>query len=448
LTFLQRFVYHWILINSLGIKEMKKIIKTLSVALLLQYSVIGIATANEMKVKIGGLFDFSGAMVFPDKSSIEAKDKIIVTPHNEDYGFYSSGNIFIDVSNKINEETSYGIKMSLVATTRNNKTAPSFLYFISKLGKIELGSNKSAAKTLGITGYSNACNFDFSDWVNTDPNSKNIKYTETNISYLDSKGRVSNETEYSRKVSYYTPELSGFQAGISYIPDLSNSGMGPLKNSHYYEIANYFYQDNVDNKTKRVPLEFSVKNAIAAGISFKQDLENDFGLKLAATIEKGTTIVKQNDKKVNDLTKDSKEPNMSKTDLDKYKGAKFKDLMSYMVGGEIKYKDFSLAASYTNAGDSFTSVELDGDNNKSDCIIVGGRYNFEKLGTSVSYLTSDNKKNKFNAITFALDYKLAEGLNSYAEFTKYQTDGIDPIATDKKDKQKGSIFILGAKLAF
>jgi hypothetical protein len=34
------------------------------------------------------------------------------------------------------------------------------------------------------------------------------------------------------------------------------------------------------------------------------------------------------------------------------------------------------------------------------------------------------------------------------EFTKYETDGSNPAKPTEKDTQNGSVFILGAKLAF
>lgn len=438
---------------------MKKVIKTLSVALLLQCSFSANVIADELKVKIGGLFDFRGAFVSPDKTKYKTSGvKTSVTKHNDSFGFYSNGNVFIDVSNAISDTTSYGAKMSVLATTRNNRNAPTFLYFTSPVGKIELGSNKSAFKGLGIGGYTNACNSDFSDWIELDPNKVDVKYSDTNFSFLDSKARTTGETEYSRKITYYTPEISGFQAGISYIPDLSNIGYGLPKDEVFYTPVTYFYREidalgNRTGPTKKVSYSFSVKNAIAGGVSFKHEFDSDISIKISGVVEKGDVVVKQDDNNVNDIKeKDKKieDLKMHPDDQKKYQGAKFTNLMNYMIGGEVKFKDFSLAASYTNAGDSFTSKELpDKDNNtKSDCFIVGARYNFKDLGTSVHYYTSDTKKNKFNAITFALDYKLAQGLTPYAEFTRYNTEGYNPVKLDEKDTQKGSVFILGARLAF
>jgi hypothetical protein len=429
---------------------MKKLVKTISTIILLNCANV-YAEDSDIKVKIGGLFDFRGAVYNPDNST-QKGSATTVTPHQENFGLLTSGNVFVDVSNKINEDTSYGAKISLIATTRNNKQVPSFLYFTSKLGKIELGSNKSAFKTLGVSGYTNACNADFSDWTELDPKKKEIIYTDINISFLDSKMRIKGETEYARKVTYYTPSIEGFQLGISYIPDLSNSGIGLPGDKTYYDIVNYFYK-NSDGESKRVPYKFSVKDAIAGGVSFKKDFDNDFGIKLSLVAEKGNVIVKSEEVrgiKVNDIKEKDKKIDdlkMSNDDIAKYQGAKFKDLMSYMIGGEVKFKDFSIAASYVNAGDSFTSKELDTDGHNADCMIFGGRYNFGNLGTSVSYFTSDNKKNKLNALTFSVDYKAAEGLVPYAEFTRYSTEGFDPV--DKvKDTGKGSVFILGARLSF
>jgi len=422
------------------------------------------AFADEVVVKVGGVFDFSGAVVNRDETKLEkGKDKVKTTTHHDSFGLLSSANVFLDVSNNINDDISYGAKMSVAATTRNNRQVPSFLYFKSQLGKLEFGSNKTAFKALGITGYTNACSYEFGNWIELDPNKKSIIYTDMPMSFLDSKMRTKDQTEYARKMTYYSPEIAGLQIGISYIPDLSNTGYGLPGDKTYYAITNYFYVEEIikdgvtsAGKTKKVPYEFSVKDGVAGGVSFKHEFDNDLAIKIALVAERGNVFVKQETKddgtKVNDIKeKDKKieDLKMSESDVAKYQGAKFTDLMSYQIGGEVKFKDFSLAASYTNAGDSFTSKTLDLDNNnKSDCFVIGGRYDFKDIGASISYFTSDNKKNKLDAVTFALNYKLAQGITPYAEFTKYETDGSNPAKPTEKDTQNGSVFILGAKLAF
>ena len=140
--------------------------------------------------------------------------------------------------------------------------------------------------------------------------------------------------------------------------------------------------------------------------------------------------------------------------INRYQGAKFSDLMSCMTGGQISFKDFSITGSYTNIGDSFTSTNIVGNNppldtndSKSSYYVIGGKYQYNDLGTSVSYFNSDRKQNKMDAITFALDYKFAEGLKPYAEFTRFTMDGINPRDSSIK-KQIGRVFIIGAKLSF
>jgi len=425
---------------------MIKFIKIFTTFCVLQCLFLSNIIANEIKIKVGGSFNFRGAITDPDKTKYEKDTEIIVTNHNEHFGFLSDGNIFIDVSSEITEEISYGAKMSVMATTRNNRKAPSFLYFTSQIGKMEFGSNETAFKTMGISGYSNSCSASFSEWIQLNTHKPDIKYVNSPINFLDSQMRTKDQTEYARKITFYTPELFGLQAGITYIPDLSNTGYGLPGDKTYYEIIHYFYKDKNDSSVKKVPYYLSVKDGISGGISYKKKFDNDIEVKLAAVLEKGNIKIKKRDK-INDIGKNIAN-SMSDEDIKKYQGAKFTDLMNYMVGGEVKFKDFSFALSYTNAGDSFTSNDLDGTNNKSDWFIFGGKYNLNDLGTSISYFTSDSKKNKFNAITFALDYKLSQGLTPYAEFTKYNTDGIVQTDPTTKDTQNGSVFIIGAKLAF
>lgn len=103
------------------------------------------------------------------------------------------------------------------------------------LGKIEVGSDKSAEDKMKITGYSVSCGVGNGwDSVIVPSADKNlVAYVVNFYTFLDAKTRTTMKSDYSRKISYYTPKFTlnknnSLQFGISYIPDTSNSGHGEI----------------------------------------------------------------------------------------------------------------------------------------------------------------------------------------------------------------------------
>ena len=375
------------------------------------------AYAEETAVKVGGKIDCSAAMLQQEPKDPERP----VTQHNENFGLLTIADIYVDVSNEAENGIKYGAKLSAQTTTKNTRSVPSFLYFESGIGRFEFGSNRSAYSSMSISGFANACSSSWSRWEKLD---KNVPYITSTGNFLDSYNRTSGETEYSRKISYYTPEINGWKLGISYIPDTSNTGYGAPGDNTLYPMPAGKYQTGV--------YKFAFKDALAGGVSWTKDFDNGLNIQASVVAEKGEVQYSIPDK-LDDPT--------------------FTNLMSFMVGGRISFKDFSIASSYTNIGDSLTSKKLDTQSRKSSYYITStGKYQYNDLGASLSYFNSDFKKNKLDYITFALDYKLAKGLKPYVECTHFYADGKaiqnNDTPNNATKKETGQVFIMGAKLSF
>ena len=82
---------------------------------------------------------------------------------------------------------------------------------------------------------------------------------------------------------------------------------------------------------------------------------------------------------------------------------------------------------------------------------TGIAYTQGPAGISLTYLNTNNYKNKLQAITLGTEYKLAEGLLPYAEINFVQAKGnsLLPIKDSlQKHTHKATVFILGLKLSF
>jgi predicted porin len=243
--------------------------------------------------------------------------------------------------------------------------------------------------------------------------------------FLDSKMRLPNKVEYSRKVTYYTPEYKGIQIGISYIPDSANVGYSEIKDTaikHKPIYADYYY---------------AVKNGFAGGITYNGKIA-DLGIKLAAVGEMGKVIATP---KAMNEDADTKPPK-----AEAKLPTKFRKLKNYTIGAQVEYKDLSLAASY---GDYMRSFTCEKDTDPSTEIYgFGAAYKFDKLKTSITYFGSTHRKNAISATTLAVDYKLAPGLLPYAEVTTFNAKGRHVGKDETKKSHKGFLVLTGAKIEF
>lgn len=372
------------------------------------------ASANDVKVKFNGKLDFQAG--FSNHSDKGAENTSIVS---KDSAFNSTANFIADASNTLDSGLVYGAKINLHTATRNNRSTSSHLYITSAAGKLEFGSDKSVYNKMRISSLSNAAATagGIDPWLK---NKADVGYAATWSNYLDGKIRPAgnlNNAEFARKITYYTPTIYDFQFGISYIPDTKNRG---------YRAFN----DTSGKDANSAKIHF--KDAIATGLTYNKKFSDDLKLRTAIVYEKGKTIPLASD------------------------ASKRSNLRTYTIGAELTYKDFSVAAAFS---DYFKSATLASEPyRKTKSYGVTGRYNHpSRISTSLGYYTSTAQGNKFSSITLASEYKIMPGLLPYAEITLYQTKGRYNSTIGKNSygtllsttqKHKGSLVLIGAKLEF
>lgn len=377
---------------------------------------------SDLKVKLSGGFDFQAAS-YDDDSPKETR---LISNNKKGFGFYSTADVAVNIENRLDEDTAFGGKIALQTTTRNNRKNPSMIYFESKAGKMEFGSDKSAVAKMKVTGGSSAvaAGGAWDSYAKTYVRQeKKLTYLTNSGNYTDSKIRELNTVEYARKITYFTPKWNGVQLGVSYTPDTSNSGDAKVKDA-----------DKLGKHVTNIhsAYSFDLKDAISWGANYENTFNGGLGVKLALVGETAKVVPKV-----------IKPANATP-------GAKFKNLESYTAGAQFKYSGFSLSAAYGDYKKSFSSAEIDINSGKKiSWYDVGLGYRCDKtgMGVSVMHFASNMRKNKVDATTIGIDYNGIRGLLPYAEFTSYRTHG-KHVDSGTVEKLKGNFFVLGTKLTF
>lgn len=380
------------------------------------------AIAAENMVKLGAVVEVQGIHYNNNGASSQQK----LSTHKEKYGLYSSGNFLVNYQLVADNGIKYGAKIGIEQTTKNNRGAPLGIYIKSDFGKFELGSDKSAGKKMRITGYQSSCatGNGWDAFIISSPKDgkvSTIPYVTNFCSFLDSKSRTSRLTDYSRKVTYFTPKFGNedhkFQVGVSYIPDTSNAGHASIDDNNLHTPV------GVSN------FKFAIKDGVSYGIAYEGKFNQELSAKLAFVGERGKPVA------------------FNKSD-DTKSNLKFKDLNTYNIGGEITYNQVSVAGSYMNYNKSLTNSTADTRGKNTSIYSTGIKYRFlnKKYAASLNHFHSNNKKNKLDASSLGFDYLITKGIKAYAQVTYYKTKGYN-IEKNIQDKSKGTIAIIGGKIS-
>lgn len=375
--------------------------------------------AQDFVAKLTGGFDFQAGY-------LKANDHKNLTQNMKNRAFYSTAYLAANVSSKLDSGFLYGAKIAITTTSRSSRKLQSGLFFENAGGRLELGSDKSAMTKMRISPFSIAAATAgmWDVWATSDILG-GMPIVMNYGCFLDQKMRVAGESEYSRKITYYTPTFYGFQIGVSYVPDSSNVGYSTLSHTPTHgggpAANNYSY---------------SIKNGFSGGITYKKSIEDDFGIKLSAVGEMGKgKAAPKDDKAIAAINKANLPLN-----------PRVKNLKNYMLGAQIDYGKFSIAGSY---GNYMKSLSMPQDKNKTSNVYgIGGKYKFDKLSTSLAFISSGHGKNKLNATTLGADYKLAPGLLPYAEVTYFSISGFTRDPNSTKKSRKGTLAIIGTRVEF
>ena len=238
-----------------------------------------------------------------------------------------------------------------------------------------------------------------------------------------------NGAEDAAKITYYSPRISALQFGFSFTPDSSDNGIS----------STVFSND-----------EIKLTNIISFGVNYSDNLDN-LGYAISLTGEKG---------------KYKKSSGAAAVERN--------DLSAYDASITLAYFGFNFGASFGSWGNSLqpksgiyscdynSGLPLADQQcssnakkfNDATYKTLGISYQIGHLGASITNLSSQFQKNKYQATSFGLDYKLARDLMPYTEITRFkfksnQANASDISANpiDPKNNQ-GFVFLVGVLLAF
>jgi predicted porin len=210
--------------------------------------------AGPIRLGLGGYFQFYG--VFGEQSNDTGQPGTF--RHNFD--FKREAEIFFTGQTKLDNGLIIGVDVQLEAESCGDQIDESYIWFQGNWGRINLGSENSAAYLLAVGAPAVDANFD-----GQDPNYRlyNLVGGGDPRSGFESgiDAYVVNITGDSEKITYLSPRIAGFRAGLSFTPD--NTEDGTVAGQKGGSFAGMPTNNDVGQSS----------NVIAAGLNY----ENKFG---------------------------------------------------------------------------------------------------------------------------------------------------------------------------
>jgi hypothetical protein len=412
-------------------------------------------------IKIKGTTNSSFA-IRNQSSNFEKKqlpDQISNNRYQDQYGANNNSQLFINADFK-DENIKYGVatklesELSLDQNRGRFDIDQAFAFLDSDYGKVEFGNIIAVNQKMkvgpasfakgngGINGnYLKYVNFPSSNNSTSNSNIKSPNFILIPQSPIGhggyAQGFYSDDFNKNRlriirdksfkgaedavKINYYTSRFEGFQLGLSYTYDTSKNG-----------LATTIFNNS----------EISVRNVFSLGANYVGNVENiDYAISFTA--ENGQSKKSQ------------------------FSSVQRNDLFSYDLATTVSYFGFTFGASYgyfgnslqeknsSNSCDYNINLTLSSQNcslnskkfNDSSYYTYGVSYEFGPIGTSITGIKSDFQKNKYQAISLDIDYKLKRDLIPYLEITEFEFKSNQVKASDVDSNQiqdnKGFVALVG-----
>ncbi len=186
----------------------------------------GILLANPAPAQAQIEVTLSGYTEFGSKWSQE--DDVLPSPGgNNNFIFFMDNEVFVRAEATDDATgTTYGSKVELEVgsgDTGNNAFVDEVIVFFSgAFGRVELGKEDGAADVMMLDAASVAAG---TGGIDGD-------LTPINLTT----GQIADSSD-AAKVTYFTPRVGGFQAGVSYVPDSDGAGGAPFDADHFFEAG-------------------------------------------------------------------------------------------------------------------------------------------------------------------------------------------------------------------
>lgn len=384
-------------------------------------------------VSVGGYADFQLGSASQDSAyEADANGTAVSNTYNRDYHTRTDTEIHISVDGKTDNGLGYGAYIELEADTSaddatgaNNNAERTYLYVESGLGRVEAGANGDAGNALRVDASTFAratggIGGDFYKYIDLDGTSTSatpadVFYVLPGLPTAVMPDEVELGSEKARatanKISYYSPRISGLQAGISFTPDQTERGTSSGAAAQYAAVA---------GGTTTADFE----DVFNAALNYEGQVQG-IGVEAAITGETGK----------------AKDTSTAVNSVDD-------DLKAWSLGLNLSYAGFTVGGSYASI-DEFGRTKTA--NVDADYWTAGAAYEAGPFAASVTYLSSEINNeggvgvdSEFSNVVVGADYQLAPGLVPYVEVSFFDTDDNSSASADND----GTVFLIGTELNF
>lgn len=363
------------------------------------------AGTSPISLNVGGYTDFVAGFYHQSDAATGVK--------SVGHDFESEFKLLVDAMGKASNGVEYGATVALTNASEGSnywadgtdavKVDDAYVWLSGAFGKVLLGDAQGASDLAVYAPTVGEGQFDgrYRDFV-----------TSTTLAYIQATG--TDNTEGSTKITYYTPKVGNeahkVQLGVSYAPSLNNEGQSVVQAQ-----TGAAYRDVVKSA-----LQYTGKfSPVAVSASFTMD--SGSGNNGVSVTNNSTTTATGN----------------------------FKDFTTWGLGAQAAYAGFTVGASYVDMG---SYGALTGQNKDQDVYTVGGKYEFDKVGVALSYLTGEGYANYLTGANKYVEsqdvysagatYTWFPGMSSNADLVFFNQE-----VTRAQDND-GYVFLLSQKLAF
>lgn len=242
-------------------------------------------------------------------------------------------------------------------------------------------------------------------------------------------------TEHSTKITYYTPkvgnDMNKVQLGVTYTPNMYDYGSNVAKYSTAGAVNGTVspYQDVLEGAVEYWGNFHPVTVALSADLTTGSAGANGAVIPAMFANTPGAAAGA---------------------------GGNFQDYTTFGLGGQVGFSGFTLGGSYVDEGRYGT---VHGQNGNQDVWTVGGKYEFDKVGVGVSYLTGSGYDNLLlGAATTPAGTNYVKGYNALGAGAVYtwfpgltsNADGVifRQTVSNQANSDDGYVLLVSQRLAF
>ena len=372
---------------------MKKIL--LGTTALVGASFMATAAFAAPEIRVGGFLDFQVGATSQDIDNFGPSPGGFGSVTNErGYGFINDAELILRASDKLDNGLAWAVKIELEAGSdeANDNADETTLTLSGTWGRMVFGNDDGPVDTMKIGGKTavgdagtGGIGGNFRRWVGW--NTVNPSLHDNDMDVADSSDAI--------KIMYHTPRIAGFQAGVSFSPNNSDTAQDRVSDGAIATLGD----DTIATSVQ--------ENWVELGVGYDQTFDQ-VRVRVAAVYSHADA---QNDSTT----------------------IGFEDVRAYGIGAAVTFGGFTVSAGYANDGDS---QQARGKSN-SDVSSwgVGLGYNMGAWDFGLSYYKAKAGANsrsyaatglsgddELQVVSAGVTYELGAGLTVYTELTWFDTE--------------------------